>query len=216
MKVFFSLVALIIAIIVAYLIWEEYILKRDDADEESADGDGDSRHLAADDHMSAGSISSAEASDSSLAATAAHSAEDAVHEVDATLAHVEAELEEAVGVVQESAGEIKEEITEAAAETASAVSDAGSAAVSALTGGVETDKPDNLTKVKGIGKVYQSRLYEAGIYTWDQLAHTEAESLQEVTNAIPAANVESWAGQATELAEKNGRVGARYTGPALS
>jgi predicted flap endonuclease-1-like 5' DNA nuclease len=76
-----------------------------------------------------------------------------------------------------------------------------------------SDHPDNLSKIKGIGDVYKYRLYGSGIYTWHQVAESDIETLRVATNAYPGSNVEEWPGQARELAEKNGREGAFYTGP---
>ncbi len=76
-----------------------------------------------------------------------------------------------------------------------------------------SDYPDNLSKIRGIGDVYRQRLYKAGIYTWDQVATADEETLRRATSAYPSSNVHEWPPQARELAEKNGRTGARYTGP---
>jgi predicted flap endonuclease-1-like 5' DNA nuclease len=75
------------------------------------------------------------------------------------------------------------------------------------------DYPDNLSKVKGIGEVYRQRLYQAGIFTWHQVATTDIVRLRQATNAYPSSNVEEWPVQARLLAERQGRVGAVYTGP---
>src|SRR5690606_39781478 len=75
------------------------------------------------------------------------------------------------------------------------------------------EHPDNLSKIRGIGDVYRQRLYKAGIYTWDQVATADEETLRRATSAYPSSNVHEWPPQARELAEKNGRTGARYTGP---
>ena len=76
-----------------------------------------------------------------------------------------------------------------------------------------TDYPDNLSKVKGIGDVYRQRLFQAGIFTWHQIATTNVARLRQATGAYPSSNVEEWPAQARALAEKRGRVGAVYTGP---
>lgn len=73
--------------------------------------------------------------------------------------------------------------------------------------------PDDLAKIKGIGEVYKQRLYAAGIYTWHQIAHTDEETLRAATKAYPSSNVDEWAEQAQQMAEKHGRTGATYTGP---
>ena len=76
-----------------------------------------------------------------------------------------------------------------------------------------TDYPDDLSKIKGIGDVYKYRLYAAGIFTWHQIAETDEDTLRVATNAYPGSNVDEWAGQARELAKKNKREDAYYTGP---
>lgn len=75
------------------------------------------------------------------------------------------------------------------------------------------DFPDNLSKIKGIGDVYKFRLYDAGIYTWHQIAESDVATLRAATHAYPGSNVEDWPGQARELAEKHGRQNAYYSGP---
>ena len=76
-----------------------------------------------------------------------------------------------------------------------------------------TNYPDDLTEVKGIGRVYETRLYRAGVYTWDQIATMDVAALEAATEAIDAANVADWGYQAQALAEANDRIGARYAGP---
>jgi predicted flap endonuclease-1-like 5' DNA nuclease len=79
--------------------------------------------------------------------------------------------------------------------------------------GRSPDHPDDLTRVKGIGDVYKLRLYRAGIYTWDQVAASDPETLRRATRAYLSANVEEWPSHARLLAEKQGRAGAVYQGP---
>jgi predicted flap endonuclease-1-like 5' DNA nuclease len=73
--------------------------------------------------------------------------------------------------------------------------------------------PDDLCKIKGIGDVYKLRLYSAGIFTWHQIANSDPDTLRAATRAYPSSNVEEWPEQARQLAEKQGRQGAVYTGP---
>lgn len=73
--------------------------------------------------------------------------------------------------------------------------------------------PDQLTKLNGIGEVYERRLYEAGIFTWYQISETSVNKLSTITQAIDAANVDDWPGQARRLAADTGRTGVRYSGP---
>ena len=76
-----------------------------------------------------------------------------------------------------------------------------------------TNRPDNLTAVYGIGGLYERRLYQVGIFTWDQLSRADAESLQQITKALPGSDIRAWTEQARELAQANSRVGAVYDGP---
>lgn len=78
---------------------------------------------------------------------------------------------------------------------------------------VHVDRPDPLSDIRGIGDVYEQRLYEAGVFTWHELAQVDPETLQEITKALPNSNPASWIEQARGLAAENGRIGASYTGP---
>ncbi len=73
--------------------------------------------------------------------------------------------------------------------------------------------PDNLSKIKGIGKVYRRRLYAAGIYTWHQVANTTVDELRRIVQPPVSADVQEWPPRAQTLAEEHGRVGAKYAGP---
>jgi predicted flap endonuclease-1-like 5' DNA nuclease len=75
------------------------------------------------------------------------------------------------------------------------------------------NRPDNLTAVHGIGDLYERRLYQVGIFTWHQLSRMDAETLQQITKALPSSNPQGWIDQARELAMANERVGAVYDGP---
>jgi predicted flap endonuclease-1-like 5' DNA nuclease len=74
--------------------------------------------------------------------------------------------------------------------------------------------PDNLSRVKGVGKVYRRRLYEAGIFTWHQLSQMSVEEITEIAHPFVSADVEEWPERARRVAERHGRVGAQYVGPA--
>lgn len=76
-----------------------------------------------------------------------------------------------------------------------------------------SNRPDNLTAVYGIGGLYERRLYQVGIFTWDQLSRVDAESLQQITRALPGSDTGAWTEQARELAQANNRIGAVYDGP---
>ena len=76
-----------------------------------------------------------------------------------------------------------------------------------------SNRPDNLTAVYGIGGLYERRLYQVGVFTWDQLSRVDAEALQQITRALPGSDTRAWTEQARELAQANNRVGAVYDGP---
>lgn len=73
--------------------------------------------------------------------------------------------------------------------------------------------PDPLWKIRGIGIIYQKRLYEAGIFTWHQLAVSDPESLRVAARAHASSDPNLWIEQARQLAERHNRVGALYMGP---
>ena len=75
------------------------------------------------------------------------------------------------------------------------------------------EHPDNLSRIKGIGKVYMRRLYAAGIYTWHQVGQCGVEELREIVDPPVSANVEEWPAQGRALAQRFDRVGATYVGP---
>lgn len=77
----------------------------------------------------------------------------------------------------------------------------------------QANRPDNLTAVHGIGGLYERRLYQVGVFTWDQLSRMDPGSLQEITRALPGSNMRAWIEQAGDLAKANDRVGAVYDGP---
>ena len=56
-------------------------------------------------------------------------------------------------------------------------------------------------------------LYQVGIFTWDQLSRVDAETLQQITRALPSSDTRAWIEQARELAQANNRIGAVYDGP---
>ncbi len=75
------------------------------------------------------------------------------------------------------------------------------------------NRPDDLTAIRGIGDLYEQRLYQVGIFTWHQISRIDAETLQQITKALPSSNPRAWINQARELAMANSRVGAVYDGP---
>ena len=80
-------------------------------------------------------------------------------------------------------------------------------------GQAPANRPDNLTAIYGIGDLYERLLYQVGIFTWDQLSRVDAETLQQITRALPTSNTPAWIEQARVLAQANNRVGAVYDGP---
>ncbi len=77
----------------------------------------------------------------------------------------------------------------------------------------ESSYPDPLWRIRGIGIVYQKRLYNAGIFTWHQVATSNVETLQTAAQAPSTSDPNLWIAQARELAEQFDRVGATYAGP---
>lgn len=90
------------------------------------------------------------------------------------------------------------------------VADPASAAQPSAASG---NRPDPLTDIRGIGDVYERRLYEAGVFTWHELSLVDVDTLRAITRALPSSNPESWIEQARRLAVESGRVGVTYTGP---
>jgi len=90
------------------------------------------------------------------------------------------------------------------------VADPASAAQPSAANG---NRPDPLTDIRGIGDVYERRLYEAGVFTWHELSLVDVDTLRAITRALPSSSPESWIEQARRLAVENGRVGVTYTGP---
>jgi predicted flap endonuclease-1-like 5' DNA nuclease len=62
--------------------------------------------------------------------------------------------------------------------------------------------PDDFEVFEGIGEVYERRLYEAGICTYEALAASTTERLQEVCQAPDwnRPNYAAWIAKSTELA----------------
>ncbi|QBA63293.1 NrfD/PsrC family molybdoenzyme membrane anchor subunit [Muriicola soli] len=71
----------------------------------------------------------------------------------------------------------------------------------------DTDKADDLKKVKGIGPKMEQTLNQIGIYTFAQVSRmtdTEYRMLDEITGAFPGrAQRDDWAGQAMKLNKKS-------------
>ena len=213
MKFVWMLLSLIIAFVIIYLIWEEFIAKRDPHTESEFEheleqdirslGESVKPHVAEVDASVStrsaaaltadlpdvgaavdGAVAEADAAVAEVAAVAADTVDAAVDTVDAA---VDATIEVADEIV-EDAGDLVDETVAVVAERSSVVVSVG-------------DLQDDLTKVKGIGKVYQGRLNEAGITTWEQVAEADPAMLSEIAKAIDAANVEDWPRQARLLAD---------------
>ncbi|MEO0638043.1 MAG: helix-hairpin-helix domain-containing protein, partial [Pseudomonadota bacterium] len=62
-------------------------------------------------------------------------------------------------------------------------------------------EPDQLTKIKGIGKVAERQLNEQGITTFAQIAALTADEIQKVDDYMPfsTAQIEDWQAQAKEM-----------------
>lgn len=66
------------------------------------------------------------------------------------------------------------------------------------------DVPDNFEPLSGIGRVYEKKLYEAGIYTYEKLASTTVSELESVVfengkKTVNNVDVASWITQAKKL-----------------
>ena len=67
--------------------------------------------------------------------------------------------------------------------------------------------PDDLTAIKGIGRIYQWKLRDGGISTYAQLAQATPEQIRQIIDA-PAwrkLDPESWIAQAKVLAQRGER-----------
>ena len=74
-------------------------------------------------------------------------------------------------------------------------------------GAVRDDRRDDLKRIKGIGPVYETRLNEIGIYSFEQIAKLEGEAIEavEALTGFPGrVEREQWVEQATQfLNERN-------------
>ena len=62
-------------------------------------------------------------------------------------------------------------------------------------------KPDSLVKISGIGEIYEQRLNGAGIYTFEQLANSSPNTIQEITE-VTRWNPEDWIAEAKILVDE--------------
>jgi predicted flap endonuclease-1-like 5' DNA nuclease len=67
--------------------------------------------------------------------------------------------------------------------------------------------PDDLTQIKGIGPVFQDRLNEAGITTYEQLAATAPDQVRQIIAAADWQKIEPerWVHQAAQLVTSSPR-----------
>ena len=255
MSVVWSILALIIAGVVCYFIYEEYIVDKPEESEAEKEIEADLMALASESGMSefdslpdsrksgaAPAISvegaavigetektAAPAAATPVAAAAAvadvivdSDAEDAVIVEDdsAEAAADDAVADEAVDeaaatvntVVVEDPADEEVAVEEVAVEEV-AVEEVAVEEVAVEEVAVEEDvvvaeqtvavplEMDDLTKIKGIGKVYAQRLNEAGITSYQQIVDTDVATLEEISKAIPAANAYDWARQARKLSD---------------
>jgi predicted flap endonuclease-1-like 5' DNA nuclease len=68
----------------------------------------------------------------------------------------------------------------------------------------ERTHPDDLTVIKGIGAVYQWKLRDAGVNTYDQLAGADPDQLRRMLDIKnwQRVDIESWVGQARDWAQR--------------
>ncbi len=77
----------------------------------------------------------------------------------------------------------------------------------------DDEHPDNLALIDGIGPTYRQRLYDHGVFTFYQVSLLDAAELEEITQAIAAADPAAWRKEANDLAAAYGRDNAVYAGP---
>lgn len=186
MSIVWSLLALIIGVVVAYLIYEEYVVEREKKNELEAEKEieDDLQELATE-----AGVNVAPLPEQAPTMEVEVADVDIDNSIDSLPERVSAENVEV---------EIDTEIAEEPAE-AEVIEEVTVAEVVEEAAPVETPEPDDLTKVKGIGHVYAQRLNDAGIYTYQQLIDTDTEKLIGITQAIPAANAHDWGRQAQKL-----------------
>jgi len=63
-----------------------------------------------------------------------------------------------------------------------------------------------LTKIHGIGKVYQGRFNDAGVYFWSEVAELSPERIREIINPAEWQKIEpeSWKREARQFAAQKG------------
>ena len=127
-----------------------------------------------------------------------------------TQAQAEAVLEkgkEKIEVLAEDVHDYTEDLEEAIEEAEDEIEDVVEEtqdAVEEVVEAVTSDEPDDLSKVEGIGPVYQKILKEAGVATFAAIASKSQDELEKIIKDAGKrrpASIETWAEQA-ELAAK--------------
>lgn len=252
MSVVWSILAIIIAAVVCYFIYEEYIVEHPEESDAELDIEGDLQAMAAEAGMSgfdslpdsrsgdaapaieaggAAVIGEPDATDADASAdepvAAADVADDDVVDVTAVedVAVEDVAVEDVVAddiVVEDAAAvDVADDVADEAVEEADAtmnavvVEDPADDDVAAAEDVAEAEEDeiasdrtvtvpievDDLTKIKGIGKVYAQRLNAAGITSYQQIMDTDVDTLESIAQAIPAANAYDWARQAGKLVD---------------
>ncbi len=102
--------------------------------------------------------------------------------------------------VDEKVEEIEDEVTDTSTDAGAQANDL---LASLGTFNPETDKADDLKKIKGIGPQMEATLNQIGIYTFDQVSKMtsrEYDMLDKLTGSFPGrAQRDDWAGQANNL-----------------
>ena len=240
MSVVWSILALIIAGVVCYFIYEEYIVDKPEESEAEKEIEADLMALAAEsgmpefdsrpDSRKSGSVPEISADGAAIIGETEPTAEDASDDAPADAAppaavavadvSVDSDVDNAAiaqddsaedaaddavadDAVEEAAAPVNAVIVEEPAEEVVAVEEVAveeDVVVAERTVAVPLEV-DDLTKIKGIGKVYAQRLNEAGITSYQQIVNTDVATLEEISKAIPAANAYDWARQARKLSD---------------
>ena len=80
----------------------------------------------------------------------------------------------------------------------------------------DSNYPDDLTQINGVGFAFQQRLYEADFFTWHQIGESKPEELRAATRAGANTKVEAWCEDAKKLANEHGRANIVFDGPTPS
>ncbi len=211
LNVIWSLLAIIIAAVVCYLIYDEYIVNKPEESEAEKEIEADLIAMEAEagvfgydslpDSRHAGEVPAIQSDGAAIIGENDDIDGAADGPDDASVDQASAPEVVAADVVVEETAE--EEAVEVSAEEVAdeAVEDA---VVLEPTAEPTDEVPmavDDLTKIKGIGKVYAERLNEAGIVSYQQIVDTDVARLEEIAKATQAANVADWSRQARALSD---------------